>query len=411
MLVALGFDRREAVVYPLQFARHRYRGAYLVSGAWLLSALLSSPILFLMQVVEVDSIRQCNIILPKFGWKIYVVYMLTFVIIIPSILLISFYSQIVSTINRKYQQAAIMERRLERDLKNHKNFQDESENNNNCNLKPAIKSSATTNNKIHINHEPISTTTITTIDDVESSSADDDDDDEDELDDDNHSNNSNDRRKTIQCNIIRSLCSGKSRAKNNSVDITITLSGNGNSWNNKIYSNNDNTNVTATTSSTNRHHQHPSSIKQFNEPNAKLDNDLIKSQSQNKLSHVNSVAVDCQQQSTSKSQVNSRPRRLTGALINRQHGKSIIPKARLKTIQMTIAIVIAFLICWLPFYVVNIISVFNLIDQKNEYWDRLMSYTNIFCYLNSAMNPVLYFWFSHNGNKKPKTKSQKTIKK
>lgn len=359
MLVALGFDRREAVVYPLQFARHRYQGAHLVSGAWLLSALLSSPILFLMQVVEVDCIRQCNIILSKLGWKIYVVYMLTFVIIIPTLLLISFYSQIVGTINKKYQQAASMERKLERDLQKNK----------------IVESKPTLN----INREALSTTTITTIEDVESSSDDEDD-----------YQQAKSRRKTTRCNIINSLCSSKLNAKH-SVDITITLDGSGNTWNNKVL---------------NDDHDDKSNCNSI-DPLAKDDEKVAGSASLNdNLDRISIKGQDHIHRHRARSEpLKPKGRRLTGALINRQHGKSIIPKARLKTIQMTIAIVIAFLVCWLPFYVVNIINVFNLIDQKNQYWD-MMSYTNIFCYLNSAMNPILYFWFSRNKTKDKPDRSQ-----
>lgn len=98
MLVALSFDRWEAVVRPLAFIEHRRHGPQLILGAWILGAVSSMPTVFYAQVQEIDGIRACFMDLSSEGWKYYMLYLLFTVLMIPTTLIAICYIHIVYTI-------------------------------------------------------------------------------------------------------------------------------------------------------------------------------------------------------------------------------------------------------------------------------------------------------------------------
>ncbi|KAH3856164.1 hypothetical protein DPMN_098746 [Dreissena polymorpha] len=70
----------------------------------------------------------------------------------------------------------------------------------------------------------------------------------------------------------------------------------------------------------------------------------------------------------------------------------LLPKARIKTIKMTLIICCAFFLCWLPATVFHILDVYqcNLLDGR--YYIVLQRLYP----LNSACNPVIFLFFSRN---------------
>ncbi|ELU12393.1 hypothetical protein CAPTEDRAFT_136071, partial [Capitella teleta] len=73
--------------------------------------------------------------------------------------------------------------------------------------------------------------------------------------------------------------------------------------------------------------------------------------------------------------------------------RGMIPKARIKTIKMTFAIVTVFIICWVPFFVFDLADVYGLIP-RTKHKRAIAIFIQSLATLNSATNPVIYFIFS-----------------
>ncbi|XP_076459458.1 neuropeptide S receptor-like isoform X2 [Babylonia areolata] len=71
-------------------------------------------------------------------------------------------------------------------------------------------------------------------------------------------------------------------------------------------------------------------------------------------------------------------------------GRSIIPQAKIRTIKMTLIIVIVFILCWSPFFMYNLLELFGVIPQN----DPLSTLIQSAAPLNSAANPIIYGIFS-----------------
>ncbi|XP_059174481.1 uncharacterized protein LOC131954750 [Physella acuta] len=71
-------------------------------------------------------------------------------------------------------------------------------------------------------------------------------------------------------------------------------------------------------------------------------------------------------------------------------GRGIIPQAKIRTIKMTLIIVIVFILCWSPFFIYNLLDIFNLIPENNAVSTLVQSAAP----LNSAANPIIYGIFS-----------------
>ena len=78
-----------------------------------------------------------------------------------------------------------------------------------------------------------------------------------------------------------------------------------------------------------------------------------------------------------------------------QKRSNLILKQRRRTVKMLVCVVILFVVCWLPYYIVNIWLDFNLVDKNNvEEVTRVYHYVYPFVLFlglgNSAVNPVCY---------------------
>jgi hypothetical protein len=85
----------------------------------------------------------------------------------------------------------------------------------------------------------------------------------------------------------------------------------------------------------------------------------------------------------------------------------VIPRAKIKTVKMTLVIVIgesngkfdrlsawhvsAFTACWSPYFLLNIMNSLNLIENFT-----LIRVTSSLCYMNSLANPLIYWLFETN---------------
>lgn len=77
----------------------------------------------------------------------------------------------------------------------------------------------------------------------------------------------------------------------------------------------------------------------------------------------------------------------------RRSGTDIIPKARMKTLKMTIVIVSSFVICWTPYYLLGIWYWFQpaIIQRTPEYVHHILF---VFGNLNTCCDPVIYGFYT-----------------
>ncbi|CAG0899798.1 unnamed protein product, partial [Darwinula stevensoni] len=85
------------------------------------------------------------------------------------------------------------------------------------------------------------------------------------------------------------------------------------------------------------------------------------------------------------------PKRSGAPALRRSCNASTFSKAKIKTIKMTVCIVLSFVICWCPYYVVQTLHVFWGGDVHVPRWVQVLSET--LPLLNSVMNPILYGCF------------------
>lgn len=77
----------------------------------------------------------------------------------------------------------------------------------------------------------------------------------------------------------------------------------------------------------------------------------------------------------------------------RRSGTDMIPKARMKTLKMTIVIVSSFIICWTPYYLLGIWYWFqpDIIQHTPEYVHHILF---VFGNLNTCFDPVIYGFYT-----------------
>lgn len=77
----------------------------------------------------------------------------------------------------------------------------------------------------------------------------------------------------------------------------------------------------------------------------------------------------------------------------RASSRGIIPKAKVKTVKMTIVIVIVFVLCWSPYIVFDLLQVFEQIPRTQTNI-AIATFIQSLAPLNSAANPLIYCLFS-----------------
>ncbi|CAG7704875.1 unnamed protein product [Allacma fusca] len=70
----------------------------------------------------------------------------------------------------------------------------------------------------------------------------------------------------------------------------------------------------------------------------------------------------------------------------------VIPRAKIKTMKMSLTIVITFVVCWTPYFVVYNIRIFS--DYKLSIPDSLMVLAETLALMSSAVNPIIYGCFN-----------------
>ncbi|ESO97197.1 hypothetical protein LOTGIDRAFT_226790 [Lottia gigantea] len=73
--------------------------------------------------------------------------------------------------------------------------------------------------------------------------------------------------------------------------------------------------------------------------------------------------------------------------------RGVIPKAKIKTIKMTLVIVLVFIICWSPYFVFDLLHVYNHFPTTQQ-TVAISTFIQSLTPLNSAANPIIYFLFN-----------------
>lgn len=66
-----------------------------------------------------------------------------------------------------------------------------------------------------------------------------------------------------------------------------------------------------------------------------------------------------------------------------------------KVTRMVVVIVMVFVLCWLPFFIINIVNLVVIIPESST-TAGIYFFTVILSYANSCANPVLYGFLSDN---------------
>ncbi|KAJ8320328.1 hypothetical protein KUTeg_001915 [Tegillarca granosa] len=79
---------------------------------------------------------------------------------------------------------------------------------------------------------------------------------------------------------------------------------------------------------------------------------------------------------------------------NPSSSRGVLPKAKIKTIKMTLVIVLAFIFCWSPFFIFDLLFVYGNIVKTND-TIAISTFIQSLAPLNSAANPVVYILFNY----------------
>lgn len=79
----------------------------------------------------------------------------------------------------------------------------------------------------------------------------------------------------------------------------------------------------------------------------------------------------------------------------RTSSRGVIPKAKIKTIKMTLIIVFVFILCWSPYFVYDLLQVYGYTSQTQTAI-AVATFVQSLAPLNSVANPVIYCLFSTN---------------
>lgn len=75
-------------------------------------------------------------------------------------------------------------------------------------------------------------------------------------------------------------------------------------------------------------------------------------------------------------------------------GRGLIPKAKIKTIKMTLVIVLVFVLCWSPYFIYDLLHVYGVIGGMTQEKMALTTFIQSLAPLNSAANPIIYAGFN-----------------
>ena len=126
-------------------------------------------------------------------------------------------------------------------------------------------------------------------------------------------------------------------------------------------------------------------------------NRSCKSRSAVESEYVNNASDTCQNSSTTPSELDALPQRCyqrrPAACHNSKIGipKKLISNSKRNVVKMTLSVIIAFLICWSPYFIFSLVRIYS--NYKIKLKEGLMI-AEIMALVHSALNPMLYGIFS-----------------
>ncbi|XP_015921276.1 cardioacceleratory peptide receptor-like isoform X2 [Parasteatoda tepidariorum] len=109
-----------------------------------------------------------------------------------------------------------------------------------------------------------------------------------------------------------------------------------------------------------------------------------------KLSKSSSIVADSKKSCVNKNKSNSME---SEADRKRASSRGIIPRAKIKTVKMTLVIVFVFILCWSPYFVYDLLQVYGKIPDSQTSI-AVSTFIQSLAPLNSAANPLIYCLFS-----------------
>lgn len=94
---------------------------------------------------------------------------------------------------------------------------------------------------------------------------------------------------------------------------------------------------------------------------------------------------------------------VSSAEVHLRRSKNNIPKARMRTLKMSIVIVLTFIICWTPYYLLGLWYWFSPDDLEETVSHSMSHMLFIFGLFNACLDPIIYGLFTihfHKGLKR-----------
>ncbi|KAH7942656.1 hypothetical protein HPB51_028663 [Rhipicephalus microplus] len=79
----------------------------------------------------------------------------------------------------------------------------------------------------------------------------------------------------------------------------------------------------------------------------------------------------------------------------RTSSRGVIPKAKVKTVKMTLIIALAFVFCWSPYFIYDLLQVYG-VTPKTQAAIAVATFIQSLAPLNSVANPLICCFFSSN---------------
>lgn len=380
------------MVKPLAFTQNRSRGYYLVTGSWLLALISAFPVTLNTKIEIVDDYEQCFINLGNFGWKVYMIYLTSSLLIVPAFIIAICYAHIVYTIwskGRMVSRQQKLQRQAQLGLRKPRSASSKMANQNHSTLSEASSASDVVDsdakparppeasNKLNpsttvqnngaqvititpsrhsfIEQDDLSGDTeddyVSTDEEPEEEYEDRADEEEDKLDP-KPPNQSNgfEMHRVVSVHENPAMSNGhKEVRKSTSRTVAAEVSISGEPGRDRV-----------------------------TPPRTKLNEEETPQERVGGSRKAPRRGV-------------KEPRR---SYVGQQHGSGVIPRARIKTIKMTLVIVAAFILCWSPFYIINLCAVFGWVKPGNA----LSTFSQSLAHLNSAVNPIIFWLFSSKRN-------------
>lgn len=378
---------------PLAFTRNRSRGYYLVAGSWLLSLVCAFPVALNTDIERVGEQSQCWVNYSPLGWKIYMIYLTSTLLVIPALIIAVCYAHIVYTIWSKGRLVSRQQQQLQRQhqlgLRKPRSASSKMANQTNttlseassatdvadCDAEPAASNKLNSSTTVQNNGAQVITITsskrATSFIEHDDLSGDTEDDyvstDEEEVEEEYATDGAEDEEDGLN---------PKPAFQSNGFEMCQVVS------------------VQDKPEKSNGHKEQSHSAGRTVAAKVSISGEPGRDRVSPPQTRLNEDEAPQEIAAGSRKTARRGTKEPRRSYVGQQHGSGVIPRARIKTIKMTLVIVAAFILCWSPFYIINLCTVFGLMKADNA----LSTLSQSLAHLNSAVNPIIFWLFSSKRN-------------